>query len=135
MKTPLLGSNRHFSSSSSTTDRPFNAGLVGARGYVGAELIRLIADHPSMNLSVASSRALEGQLIHEVVEGQRMYGGASSWASSPNGGLDPAARFANINPDEAAAMGENIDVWFLALPNGEYMPQFMFSSSVCIGHV
>jgi acetylglutamate kinase len=120
---PLAPSNTRFfqssSSCSSSGDKVYNAGLIGARGYVGAELIRLIGDHPSLHLSVASSRALEGQRISEVVEKQRVYGGASSWESAPKGGLDPEARFTNISADDAAAMSDEVDVWFLALPNGK----------------
>ena len=36
-------------------------GLVGARGHTGAELIRLIAAHPGLELDFTSSRELAGQ--------------------------------------------------------------------------
>jgi len=38
-------------------------GIVGARGHVGAELIRLIALHPRFELSFVSSRELDGQRV------------------------------------------------------------------------
>ena len=38
-------------------------GLVGARGYVGAELIRLLAAHPRFELAYVSSRELVGQRL------------------------------------------------------------------------
>ena len=38
-------------------------GLVGARGYVGAELIRLVAAHPRFELAYVSSRELAGQRV------------------------------------------------------------------------
>ena len=38
-------------------------GIVGARGYVGAELIRLIAAHPRFELGFVSSREFAGQLV------------------------------------------------------------------------
>ena len=110
--------HRFSSGSSSSTEKVYNAGLIGARGYVGAELIRLISDHPNMNLAVASSRALQGENIQKVVDQQKVYGGASSWACVP-GGLDPDATFTNISPSDAAAMSDDVDVWFLALPNGK----------------
>ncbi|MGO4779730.1 N-acetyl-gamma-glutamyl-phosphate reductase, partial [Lysobacter sp. 2RAB21] len=36
-------------------------GIVGARGHVGADLIRLIAAHPRFELAFVSSRELVGQ--------------------------------------------------------------------------
>ena len=46
-------------------------GIVGARGHVGAELIRLLAAHPRFELAYVSSRELAGQPvadhIHEYV--------------------------------------------------------------------
>ena len=38
-------------------------GLVGARGHVGAELIRLVAGHPHFELAYVSSRELAGQRL------------------------------------------------------------------------
>jgi len=38
-------------------------GIVGARGYAGAELIRLVAAHPALELAYVASRALAGQRV------------------------------------------------------------------------
>ncbi|HEX5694077.1 MAG TPA: N-acetyl-gamma-glutamyl-phosphate reductase, partial [Arenimonas sp.] len=38
-------------------------GLVGARGYVGAELIKLVAAHPRFELAFVSSRERDGQRL------------------------------------------------------------------------
>jgi N-acetyl-gamma-glutamyl-phosphate reductase common form len=38
-------------------------GIVGARGHVGAELIRLLAGHPHFELAFVSSRELDGQRV------------------------------------------------------------------------
>lgn len=38
-------------------------GIVGARGHVGAELIRLITGHPRFELTYVSSRGLDGQRV------------------------------------------------------------------------
>jgi N-acetyl-gamma-glutamyl-phosphate reductase common form len=111
--------------STSASQAMHNVGLVGARGYVGAELIRLVSDHPSMTLKVASSRALVGEKVSTVIRKQKQYGGASSWSSvsAENGGLDEDLRFINLGPDEAASPSyEDIDLWFLALPNGFAAP-------------
>lgn len=72
-------------------------GLVGARGYVGKELLTLINDHKGFEIAFASSRALEGKPIE---------------------GTDIA--FKNLNPDEVAQ--EKTDVVVLALPNGLSAP-------------
>lgn len=38
-------------------------GIVGARGHTGAELIRLIARHPQLELAFVSSRELDGKPV------------------------------------------------------------------------
>ena len=38
-------------------------GIVGARGHVGAELIKLVAAHPGFELAYVSSRELDGQRV------------------------------------------------------------------------
>ncbi|MEM9372961.1 MAG: N-acetyl-gamma-glutamyl-phosphate reductase [Planctomycetota bacterium] len=38
-------------------------GIVGARGYVGAELIGLVASHPRLRLAFAASRSLAGRAV------------------------------------------------------------------------
>ena len=42
-------------------------GIVGARGHTGAELIRLVARHPKLQLAFVSSRELDGQRVSEHV--------------------------------------------------------------------
>ena len=43
-------------------------GIVGARGYVGGELIRLLAAHPDFELAYVSSRELEGQRVADHID-------------------------------------------------------------------
>ena len=78
-------------------------GIVGARGHTGAELIRLIAAHPLLQLSFVSSRELDGQRVADHVDG---YVGE--------------LRYANLDPAAVAAQGA--DVVVLALPNGKAAP-------------
>jgi N-acetyl-gamma-glutamyl-phosphate reductase common form len=40
-------------------------GIVGARGHVGAELIRLLSAHPGFELAFVSSRELDGQRVDD----------------------------------------------------------------------
>jgi N-acetyl-gamma-glutamyl-phosphate reductase len=42
---------------------PINAVVLGATGYVGGELLRLIAGHPRMKLAAAVSTSCEGQPV------------------------------------------------------------------------
>ena len=44
-------------------------GLVGARGHVGEELIRLIDAHPRMELGFVSSRERDGERVADHVVG------------------------------------------------------------------
>ena len=77
-----------------------SVGIVGARGHTGAELIRLIARHPSLELSFVSSRELAGQLVGEHIEG-----------------FSGALRYENLGHGEVADKGA--DAVILALPNGK----------------
>jgi N-acetyl-gamma-glutamyl-phosphate reductase common form len=43
-------------------------GIIGARGHVGAELIRLLAAHPRLELAFVSSRELQGQRVADHVD-------------------------------------------------------------------
>ncbi|MFC3650729.1 N-acetyl-gamma-glutamyl-phosphate reductase [Dyella humi] len=80
-------------------------GIVGARGYTGAELIRLVAAHPALELAYVSSRELNGQRVEEHVEGYR---GELCYSSPAH--------------EELPAL--DADVVVLALPNGK--------ASVCV---
>lgn len=75
-------------------------GIVGARGHVGGELIRLLAEHPGFEITFACSREWAGCLIGERVQGVRS-----------------ELRFADLGPDAVAASG--IDALILAVPDGQ----------------
>ena len=80
-----------------------SVGIVGARGYVGAELIRLIAGHPQLELAFVSSRELVGQRVAEQFEGVA--------------GIDPELRY--VAPANEELPGLNADAVVLAMPNGK----------------
>ena len=42
------------------------AGIIGATGYAGAELVRLILMHPQAELAAISSVSFEGKTIEEI---------------------------------------------------------------------
>jgi len=83
--------------------KPFTLGIVGARGHTGAELIRLVAAHPSIALAFVSSRELDGQ---RVADHNDAYAGE--------------LRFENLDP--AAVAAKRVDAVILALPNGKAQP-------------
>ena len=73
-------------------------GLIGARGYVGSELIRIIDGHPEFELAFISSRERVGQAVaaHEPA-----YGGKLDY----------------VNLDAEKAAQQSVDALILALPN------------------
>lgn len=74
-------------------------GIVGARGYVGGELVRLLARHPVFELAFVSSRELAGQALSTHIDG------------APEG-----LAFERLEPADVAGKGAEAVV--LALPNG-----------------
>lgn len=78
--------------------------IVGASGYAGEELVRLLARHPYAGLSVITSRSLAGQAV--VDHFPQLRGSAAA-------GLV----FSESDPQTLAADPE-LDAVFLALPHG-----------------
>src|SRR5690348_16144354 len=78
-------------------------GIVGARGHTGAELVRLIAAHPSVQLTFVSSRELDGQRV-----------------DADNDAYAGELRDENLDPQ--AVVAKRADVVILALPNGRAAP-------------
>jgi N-acetyl-gamma-glutamyl-phosphate reductase / acetylglutamate kinase len=94
-------------------------GLIGARGYVGRELLRLVSDHPEIEVVCASSRQLAGSRVLDLASqppGKGHIDGGIS-AASTLGGIDPELQFINLQPDKVGAYAD-VDVWVLAMPNG-----------------
>ncbi len=84
-------------------DSTFTLGIVGARGHTGAELIKLVATHPRLQLAFVSSRELAGKPLadhHPEYKGELHY--------------------ENLDADAVAAKG--VDAVILALPNGLAAP-------------
>ena len=74
-------------------------GIIGASGYAGAELARIICNHPETELTVATSRQYEGQPLSEVFPNLR-------------GKVDIVCE--NLSPKE---LTEKADVFFAAVPH------------------
>jgi N-acetyl-gamma-glutamyl-phosphate reductase len=77
------------------------ASVVGAAGYVGGELLRLLFQHPEVGELTATSRSQAGKALGDV---------------HPALGSLSEARFSGATPAEAA---RGADVVFLALEHGE----------------
>lgn len=78
--------------------------LVGARGYTGQNLIRLIDEHPFLELTHVSSRELAGQ---------RLLGYNKSNIT-----------YSNLTVDDIKTLEseKEVDIWVMALPNGVCKP-------------
>ncbi len=77
--------------------------IIGASGYTGMELLRILLSHPSIELAAVTSRTEAGKRLDEVFP-------RFSKASSAN------LKFSLPDPDEIAATGATVA--FLALPHG-----------------
>ena len=75
------------------------AGVIGATGYAGAELVRILSGHPEVELSRVTSRQYAGKRFDEV------YPSMKGWVDLTCEAFDA----------ESTASG--IDVAFLALPH------------------
>ena len=47
-------------------NKKIKAGVVGATGYAGAELCRILCEHPGAELTAISSVSFEGQKLSDV---------------------------------------------------------------------
>ena len=94
--------------------------IVGASGYSGEELVRLLLNHPQVELVAVTSRQNAGQTLASVFP---------KFASHPKSKM---LRF--VEPD-ARLFAKQADVVFLALPHGvaaEYAVPLMNAGSIVI---
>ena len=47
------------------------AGIIGATGYAGAELVRLLTSHPQAEIAAVSSVSFEGKKLSDVYPSYR----------------------------------------------------------------
>jgi N-acetyl-gamma-glutamyl-phosphate reductase len=83
--------------------REFRLGLVGARGYTGRELLRILSRHTRIEVAFVTSRELAGRPVA---------------TEAPES--DCARVFEDLGPDACAA--RPVDAYVLALPNGKSAP-------------
>jgi N-acetyl-gamma-glutamyl-phosphate reductase len=77
-------------------------GIVGASGYSGEVLVKLLLGHPRVTLAAVTSRTHAGKPLAAVMPAVR--------------GADRGLKFTDSDPAALAAM--DIDLFFLALPHG-----------------
>jgi N-acetyl-gamma-glutamyl-phosphate reductase len=77
-------------------------GIVGASGYAGETLVKLLLGHPKVELAAVTSRVHAGKALSQVMPAMR--------------GIDRGLKF--ILSDPAALAAGDIELFFLALPHG-----------------
>lgn len=77
-------------------------GVIGASGYSGEQLLKLLLAHPCVTLAAVTSRSQAGKRLSQVVPALR--------------GQDCGLKF--VDSDAAALAASDIDLFFLALPHG-----------------
>jgi N-acetyl-gamma-glutamyl-phosphate reductase len=79
------------------------AGIVGASGYPGEELVRLLLAHPHVELAAVTSRQYAGQTLARVF---------------PKFANHPDAKTITFSEPDTAALAKSAEIVFLALPHG-----------------
>jgi N-acetyl-gamma-glutamyl-phosphate reductase len=90
--------------SASRSDGRIRAGIVGGTGYTGAELLRLLAQHPAVDLVAITSRGVAGTPVDRLFPSLR-------------------GRVGLTFVEPSAAHFERCDVVFFATPHGVAMSQ------------
>src|SRR5258706_1636603 len=78
-------------------------GIVGASGYSGEELVRLLLTHPHVELAAVTSRQYAGQTLAQVF---------------PRFASHPRAKALHFSEPVASALAKQAEIVFLALPHG-----------------
>ncbi|MET0145575.1 MAG: N-acetyl-gamma-glutamyl-phosphate reductase [Ilumatobacteraceae bacterium] len=86
---------------------PVRAGIIGASGFTGAELLRLVAGHPDVDVVVATAGTQAGQPVGELYP--------SLAAAYPDLGLSAFDADADAGADIDVVDG--LDLLFLGLPH------------------
>jgi N-acetyl-gamma-glutamyl-phosphate reductase len=81
-----------------------NVGIVGASGYSGEVLVKLLLGHPQVKLTAVTSRQHAGKPVSALIPSLR-------------GTAADRLKFSDSDAKALAARND-IDLWFLALPHG-----------------
>jgi len=80
-------------------------GILGAGGYTGAELVRLLHQHPRLSIVMVGAREKAGKRLTEVLPGALGVSGLSDLVLE------------GFEPEQAPELAKRIDVAFLCLPH------------------
>ncbi|MEY2536451.1 MAG: N-acetyl-gamma-glutamyl-phosphate reductase [Verrucomicrobiota bacterium] len=86
-----------------STENLTKVAVIGASGYAGEELVRLLLGHPNVDLSVVTSRQFAGKSLAEVF---------------PRFSHDEKARELHFSDADTKSLPRDAEVIFLALPHG-----------------
>lgn len=79
-------------------------GIVGASGYSGETLLRILSRHPNVEIALITSRSLAGSSVEK----------SNPWLRGRLKGLN----YSNSNADDLATNHPDVSLFFLALPHG-----------------
>jgi N-acetyl-gamma-glutamyl-phosphate reductase len=77
--------------------------IIGASGYSGAELLRLLLQHPNAELTAVTSRQYAGRTVSQIF---------------PRLAQHPAAKELRFGEPKSELLAKQADIIFLALPHG-----------------
>jgi N-acetyl-gamma-glutamyl-phosphate reductase len=80
-------------------------GILGAGGYTGAELVRLLHGHPKLSIVMVGAREKAGKRLSEVLPGTLGVAGLSDLVLE------------GFAPEQAPELAKRVDVAFLCLPH------------------
>jgi N-acetyl-gamma-glutamyl-phosphate reductase len=86
-------------------DMCLNVGIIGATGYVGEELVRILCRHPEVTEIITASRDFAGLTLDKVYPHLRGYSDLEI-----------------LDMDRVPELTDRSDVVFLALPHGISAP-------------
>ena len=81
---------------------PLSVGIIGASGYTGEELVRLLSQHSKIRIDVITSRKHVGKALHQIIPKMR--------------NRMPNILFTDPKPEILA--NSNTELFFLSLPHG-----------------
>jgi N-acetyl-gamma-glutamyl-phosphate reductase len=79
--------------------------IIGAAGYTGAELVRIVHRHPELSLAVVAARDNAGKRLGAVVRSTEGVAGVGDLVLEA------------FEPEQAAELAKRVDVAFLCLPH------------------
>src|SRR4026208_1163032 len=94
--------------------------IVGASGYSGEELVRLLLNHPQVELTAVTSRQSAGQTVAQVF---------------PRFASHPKSKALRLSEPNAELLAKQAEIVFLALPHGvaaEFAVPLMQSGCIVI---